>query len=441
MLIYAHMVNALTLDEKIGQLFVISINTDLPPEVLENGKKVIEKYHIGGILLQQSTPEAQIALIKELQSHRALPLLTLQDSEWGLSMRLRNALRFPKNMALGAIRDESLLVQFGKEIGRELKLTGISIGLMPVVDVNSNPLNPIIGMRSFGDDPQAVARKASLVMKGLQEEGIIACAKHFPGHGDVTQDSHETLPLIEHLELLPFQVLIDQGVKAIMVAHLLYPPLSNEPTSLSYQVVTELLQKKMGFHGLVISDAMNMKAITDLPGEAAIKAILAGNDLLIYGHHKADTVKEIQEIFIPQAFEAVREAVISGRIPETLIEAKVSKILQAKQNMAPILEGELFPPSAYALKRQLFRQSLTLLADKPLSTHFRRVIEVYSKNDISSEPADLIVLYATPYLIPHLPKNVPILVAYEDDPDTHEAVRDFLNGTFIPTGSLPIHLN
>lgn len=461
----------MSLDEKIGQLFVVSINSFLSPELLQEGKELIEKYHIGGVLLQQSTPLDQAALVLELQKNRQIPLLTLQDAEWGLSMRLKEALRFPKNLTLGAIQDEHLLYLYGREVARELKLVGTAVGLLPVVDVNTNPNNPIIGERSFGDDPVNVARKGLLVMKGIQDEGIFATAKHFPGHGDTWQDSHLTLPYVTHdlerlenVELIPFQALIDDGVKAVMIAHLCVPVIDQITSSLSSKVIDELLRKKMHFEGLVISDALNMQGImaTFSAKEASLMAFMAGCDILLFGHHLEDTVTSIYREYLPQAFEGIKQAVLNGIIPQSLLDEHVNRLLKAKESLEVIsrvpTQDEIFPKEAYALKRELYRNAVTLVSDKPLhfplpegstvvtlfgkfrEKNFGLSEEILQSLYTAKDSISLIVLYASPYAIPLLPRNIPILVAYEDDQDAHLAVSDVLKGSLEPKGKLPIKL-
>ncbi|MDR3623818.1 MAG: glycoside hydrolase family 3 N-terminal domain-containing protein [Chlamydiales bacterium] len=376
--------STLSLEEKIGQLFVAPIGGKLTPELMERVKTSIQSQRLGGIILTQGDPLVQIEIINCCQKMQKIPLITMQDAEWGLTMRLEPALRFPKNMALGAIQDESLLYLFGKEIGRELALVGIHVGLMPVVDVNTNPANPIIGERSFGDIPEDVARKALLVMRGVQEEGVLACAKHFPGHGDTFVDSHLDLPVIErsmeelqNSELVPFVAMIENKVGAIMPAHLSIPSLDQSslfPSSLSSNIVDGLLKKQLGFNGLVITDALNMKGVMKYfsPREAALRAFLAGNDLLLFGAHLFEDIEEIHSIYIPEAILAIKQAVIDGKISEVQLDERVLKILKAKEvcnlfncsHVPFVTRDELFTEDAKALKHKLYKESLTLVRDQ-----------------------------------------------------------------------------
>lgn len=458
----------MTLDEKIGQLFVIPLTSKLTEESYQEALSLIEKYKIGGILLQKSTPLEQINMVLSLQKDKEIPFITLQDAEWGLEMRLEGAIKYPKNLTLGAIVDDDLIYQFGKEVGRELKLVGTGVGLLPVVDVYSNPLNPIIGDRSFGDNPYEVAKKGYLVAKGLKDSLVFASAKHFPGHGDTANDSHVEIPYIscdlnrlENLELIPFKKLIDEAVDTIMIGHIQMGDIDNLPASLSSKIIKGLLKEKLKFNGLVITDALNMKAISDnfSIAEAALFAYLAGNDLLLYGHHLETDVLSIYREYIPKAFTSIKHAVENGIITKEDLDAKVDKIIKAKQKLGflqkPSTLRELFPKSAYDLKRNLYRSALTYLSNSPKPKSFDNIVylkglnknyqenygikdellqEIYDKKDKIS----LIVIFGSPWVVPLLPHNVNILVAYEENEDTIEAVKDFLDGKLEAKGKLPI---
>ena len=250
------------------------------------------------------------------------PLLISIDAEWGLGMRLDSTVSFPLQMTLGAIQEDEIIFEMGSEIARHCKRMGIQMNFAPVVDINCNPQNPVINSRSFGEDKLNVFRKGKAYMNGLQENGIIATAKHFPGHGDTKSDSHKTLPVIYHdinrldsTELYPFAELIKNGLDGIMIAHLFIPALENiknTPTTLSYPVVTELLRNKLGFKGLVVTDALDMKGVTNFfkAGEIELKALKAGNDILMY----VSTFSKQQE-----AYDAILAAVQSGEISEESI--------------------------------------------------------------------------------------------------------------------------
>ena len=250
----------MTLEEKIGQLFMADIFSSDPPEKIEKLKNLISQYHLGGVIFSKGGPVRQAKLNNEFQSLAKVPLLVGMDAEWGLAMRLDSTYAFPWNMTLGAITDTKIIEKVGRRIGEQSKRLGVHINFAPVVDINTNPKNPIIGNRSFGEDKENVTQKALAFMKGMQSAGVMGSAKHFPGHGDTEKDSHKTLPTIDFsknrldtLELYPYKKLIQQGLSSIMVAHLNVPALEpqlNFPSSLSSKVVTDLLKKEMKFWGL-----------------------------------------------------------------------------------------------------------------------------------------------------------------------------------------------
>ena len=270
----------LSLEEKIGQLFMVAAYTNRDEEHEQFIRDLIEKHHIGGLIFFQDQAVKQVELTNQYQSLSRVPLLVGIDGEWGLRMRLKNTVAFPYNMALGAIRNDKLIYEMGVLMGQHMKREGVNINFAPVVDVNTNPLNPVIGNRSFGEDKKNVTRKATAFMQGLQSQGVMACAKHFPGHGDTAQDSHKTLPSVNHdtirldtIELYPYKRIIDHGIGSVMVAHLSVPSLEpNEslPSSLSHKIITGLLKEKMGFKGLIVTDALNMKGSADFSSSEEI---------------------------------------------------------------------------------------------------------------------------------------------------------------------------
>jgi len=367
----------MTVEQKVGQLFMpgFRINDVADQQLI---KRLITEYHVGGVLLfhaqwlpgQRHTPMQQAALIATLQQTANMPLLVAQDCEWGLSMRLRNAIRFPHNMTLGAIADKELLYELGKEIGRQCKLAGVHVNFAPVVDVNNNPSNPVINDRSFGSDKNEVAERALLFAQGLTDAGVIACAKHFPGHGDTDVDSHLDLPVIKHtrerlseLEWYPFKKMIEADIPMIMSAHLHIPALDDTihmPATLSKAVVTDILQNELGFTGIVVTDGLRMRGISKHfdSGTAAIMAMLAGNDLLI------DSANPIM------AIEAVQQAVHEGEISMERLDKSVIKILRAKQSVGlddyqPVVptHEQFHTEFAYSLKGHLYQEAITVVRD------------------------------------------------------------------------------
>ncbi|PTB91059.1 glycosyl hydrolase, partial [Marivirga lumbricoides] len=268
-----------------------------------------------------------------LQEKSKIPLWIGMDAEWGLGMRLDSTMNFPKQMTLGAIQNDSLIYYMGAEIARQAKLVGVHVNFAPVVDVNNNIKNPVIGYRSFGEDKVNVAKKGVAYMQGLQDNGVLANAKHFPGHRDTGSDSHLTLPVIRHskermndLELYPFKELIANGISSMMVAHLHVPAYDNTPnkaTTLSSAVVTDLLKKELGFNGLIFTDALNMKGVSDFydPGETDLLAFKAGNDVLLFPMN------------VPNAVGMIRKAIQKKQISEERLEESVKKILSAKYQL------------------------------------------------------------------------------------------------------------
>lgn len=362
--------NALSPDQRLGQLFMVAAYSNRDLKHAREIKDLITNYHIGGLIWMQGGPERQGKLANYFQSISATPLLYSIDGEWGLAMRLDSTVRYPKQMTLGAIRNDSLIYQMGKQIARECKRLGIHVNFAPVADVNNNPLNPVIGMRSFGENKFKVAQKAYMYMQGLQDEHVMANGKHFPGHGDTDSDSHKTLPHIGHsverldsLELYPFRYLFDRGLASIMVAHLNIPGLDttrNLASTLSPRVVKDLLKAKMGFKGLVFTDALNMKGVSQFfaPGLVDVKALLAGNDVLLFSEN------------VPKAFEEIKKAVKEGKISQEEIDEHCKKILQAKYWCGLHIKPEIVTRNLYkdlntkeseALNDRLAEAAVTLL--------------------------------------------------------------------------------
>jgi len=322
--------NNMNLQEKIGQLFMVDVFSNQSEKETAKIKDLIKDQYIGGILFSKGGPMLQAKLNNEFQELSNVPLLIGMDAEWGLAMRLDSTFALPWNMTLGAIQDLKLIEKAGVAISRHTKRLGVHINFAPDVDVNTNPKNPIIGNRSFGEDREEVSKRAIAFMNGMQSEGILTCAKHFPGHGDTQTDSHKTLPTIsfskeriDSIELYPFRQIIAKGVNSIMVAHLDVPaldPQKDVPSSLSKPIVTDLLQHKMNFQGLIFTDALNMKGASNFknPGEIDLAAFLAGNDVL--------TMSED----VPKASQKIFEAFNDGKISEERLAYSVKKILSAK---------------------------------------------------------------------------------------------------------------
>jgi beta-N-acetylhexosaminidase len=501
----------LTLDQKIAQLMMIPLVVDeeMNQAFMANSpykmdqshvENTIQEYGIGSvIILGKGTPEKAKSYIDRLQGLAQSPLLVGIDAEWGLSMRLDNTLRLPRVMTLGALAPKynPLIRKLAELIGTSCKELGAGINFAPVADVNNNPGNPIIGMRSFGEDPARVACKATLFARGLSDAGIIACAKHFPGHGDTTTDSHCTLPIISHdrshlneIELRPFRELIKNNIPALMTAHLLLPALDEGmPASASPEITTNLLKYELGFKGLIITDGLGMGALLAQfkPGEIECNALLAGNDILL------------GVMNVPLTIHLVKQAMKDGKITEDELNQRVLKVLEAKDwinGHTNCVKSNIIPTD---LKREIYRNALTLVknnqkilphdpstpldvrvyglaqlfkfpdtvqqhAHRTLARASKVVLAVYpvAKNRMIDEKTNqqqsnapvslateimqlrkdytniIAVLFDSPYRIAEVETADAIICAYEDDPDAQEGAAFALLGFLNPCGILPV---
>ncbi len=369
---YDHQLKKMTIDEKIGQLFMVAAYSNKEASHTAQIEELILKYHIGGLIFFQNSPLKQAYLTNYYQSLSNTPLMIGIDGEWGLSMRLQNTQKFPYAITLGALPNDSLVFQYGSALAKQCKRLGIHINFAPDIDINNNPNNPIIGFRAFGDKKEKVAKFGTAYSNGMLSEGVLSCAKHFPGHGDVSIDSHKDLPVVnktlaelDTLELYPFRELIKNGVASIMVAHLQYPALDNRPnrsTSLSKFVIDTLLKQTMKFEGLVFTDALNMKGVAKhfAPGYVDLEAFLAGNDVLLFSEN------------VPLAFELIKSAILNAQISEDELNHRVRKILKWKEfaglnNYAPIdldsLTIDLQGKENEALIQSIANQTITLFSD------------------------------------------------------------------------------
>ncbi len=322
---------SMDLREKIGQLIIIGVDSDY--KFCKNTIKTIQDYKIGGICYFGGNGKDLIRMSKEFEKASKTPLVYAIDGEWGLGMRLKDGYSFPRQLALGAINNDSLIYRMGLNIAEQAKAMGININFAPSVDVNTNPLNPVIGIRSFGEDPGRVARKGWQYTKGMQDGGLITSVKHFPGHGDTEHDSHHHLPSISHnkeeidsIHVKPFRMAVNNGVWGVMVGHIEAESLvekTNLPSSLSYNIITKYLKEELGFKGLVFTDALNMQGITKYykNGRAEVMAVLAGVDVLLM---PSNTQK---------AINAIEKAVKSGEISIDKIDKACRKILEWKYDI------------------------------------------------------------------------------------------------------------
>lgn len=383
--------NSMTLDEKVGQLFMIRAHSDKDRKHEEEVKQYIKDYHVGGLCFFQGTPTKQARLTNEFQRAAKTPLMIGVDAEWGLGMRFKeDAFSFPRQLQLGAIQDYNLIYEMGLQVAKHAKRIGIHVNFAPVVDVNNNIDNPVINDRSFGEDVYNVATKSYAYMKGMQDGGIMACAKHFPGHGDTNVDSHADLPIIPHsksrldsVELMPFRVLAREGVESMMVAHLSIPSIDsrpNRPTTLSDKLIDGILREEMHYKGLVFTDAMEMQGVAKYfkNGEGELEALKAGNDVILLPNN------------LPEAFRRIKKAVENDEISEVRLKSSVLRILKAKQkyelnkdqtitNQGGI-DADLNDTASEILRTELIEQSLTIANNKSLQIPLR---DIANKNYVS----------------------------------------------------------
>ena len=364
---------SLTVEQKIGQLFMVATFSNRDESHYRYVDRLINEFNIGGLIFFQGGPYRQAELTNRYQAESRVPLFVGIDGEWGLGMRLDSTMSFPKQMVLGSIQDDQLIYRMGADIARQCRRLGIQINFAPVSDINSNPDNPVIGVRSFGEERENVTRKAVAYMKGLQRNGVIATAKHFPGHGDTDADSHFTLPVLSHsvekmseVDLYPYRQMIADSLMGVLSGHLSIPALDNTPqlaSSLSEKVITGLLRKELGFRGLVFTDAMNMRGVlkTGRAADVNLKALIAGNDVLLYPENVAETVIRI------------KEALGQGTISQRFLDDKVKRILQAKywaglNKYQPVklanLYADLNTDSSKDLYRELCEASVTVVRNE-----------------------------------------------------------------------------
>ncbi len=405
-------------EERLGQLFMIDAFSNKDSAHVYQVLSLIDSFKLGGIIFFKGSPYKQAVLTNLYQQHSSIPLMIGIDGEWGLNMRLDSTVRFPRQMTLAAGGDSDAIYRMGNDIAEQCKRMGIQINFAPAVDINNNAANPIINSRSFGENKNKVTEFGYQYMKGLQDRGVLACAKHFPGHGNTDADSHLSLPVVnadrtelDTMELVPFRKLFNNGVASVMVAHLFIPSLDTTPKragTLSPEIVTNLLQKEEGFNGLIFTDALNMKGVTEYypPGDLELLAFQAGNDVLLYSEN------------IPKAIERLHFALQNCEIEQSEVDRRVKKILAAKcwaglDHYAPIktenIYKELNQDSSMWLDYTLYESSITLLKNKsnvlPLSPYYRdcmaslvlndsvnnnfqRTLNIYGKVDCYALPKD-----------------------------------------------------
>ena len=356
-------------EEKIAQLMVIRAHSNLGEKHVQEVTNLIKQYNVGGLCFFQGGPVRQATLTNQYQKLAKTPLMIAIDGEWGLGMRLDSVINFPRQLMMGAVADASIIYDFGKAVGEQCKRIGIQVNYAPDIDINNNPDNPVINDRSFGEDKYKVSMFGVQYMKGMQDVGVMACAKHFPGHGDVSVDSHYDLPVInksraalDSLELFPFRELIKAGVGSMMIAHLYIPSIdstANQATSLSKKNVTGILRNELGYEGLTFTDALEMKGVAKFypSGEAAVQSLIAGNDMLCLPGD------------VPNAIQKIVQAIEVGKLTWADIDSKVYKVLLSKFHLGLNNVEEIkienitadLNASTNVIRKKLSEQALTLL--------------------------------------------------------------------------------
>lgn len=427
--------NSLSQDEKLGQLFIVALYTNKGEEFINQIRNIVKNEKIGGLILMQDDAAREINLVNEFQSQSKVPLMIGMDAEWGVFQRIAKAHKYPWAITLGAIQDKNLITEMSAKIAEDCKRMGVNWDFAPVVDVNTNPNNPIIGNRSFGSDVGNVINSASAYANGLQNNGILAAIKHFPGHGDTSTDSHLDLPVVPHdmkrlesVELAPFKAIMNKEIGGVMVAHLYVPSLENEkgiPASVSKKIVTGLLKEKLGYKGLIITDALNMGAVANKfkVGELDAMAFKAGNDIMLFSQDVATGKKLIQK------------AIDNGEIQQNRVEESVKKILLTKYNLGlnqynninPVnVNEDLNNASHSGLVQKMYANALTLIKDDkkllPLDC-----IETYYYVPLEEAPYETFlnqlnlgttVIFKNSNEINTIPANSKVIVGFHKDNST-----------------------
>ncbi len=425
----------LSLDEKIGQLYIVALYNNRGEEEIQKIRNLVEKEKIGGLILMQDNAEKHIQLLNEFQGKSRVKMMIGIDGEWGLFQRFPAAHKFPWAMTLGAIQDNSLIYEMTSKIAEDCKKMGIYWDFAPVVDVNTNPANPIIGNRSFGSDINNVIAKGLAYAQGLQDNGVLASMKHFPGHGDTDTDSHLDLPVVSHnlerlnaVELAPFKALLDKKIGGVMVAHLYVPALEKQsgiPASVSYEVITNLLKNSYQYKGLIITDALNMNAVAKKfpAGELDLRAFKAGNDIMLFSQD------------VPNGKALIKAAIEKGEISENRLAESVKKILKTKyllglQNLKSInsenINEDLNNASHAELSEKLYSNAITLLKDEknllPLSCsetyYYLPLEEAPFQTFVENLNLGTTVKLISKNEIAQIPENSTVIVGFHKDNST-----------------------
>ena len=427
--------NSLSQSEKLGQLFIVALYTNKDESHINQIRNIVANDKIGGLILMQDDAAREINLVNEFQSKSKVPLMIGMDAEWGVFQRIAKAHKYPWAIALGAIQDKNLIQEMSAKIAEDCKRMGVNWDFAPVVDVNTNPNNPIIGNRSFGSDVGNVVSSALAYSNGLQENQILAAIKHFPGHGDTDKDSHLDLPVVSHnmerlekTELAPFKALMNKGIGGVMVAHLYVPSLENEkgiPASISKKIITGLLKDKYGYKGLIITDALNMGAVANKfkAGELDALAFKAGNDIMLFSQDVATGKRLIQR------------AIDKGEISQSRVEESVKKILLTKyflglnrySNINPEnINEDLNNASHSEIVQKMYSNALTVIKDDKKLLPFN-LTETYYYVPLEEAPYEIFlnqlstgtkVILKKSSEIGTIPANSKVIVGFHKDNST-----------------------
>lgn len=427
--------NSLSQDEKLGQLFIVALYTNKGEDFINNVRNTVFNDKIGGLILMQDDAAREINLVNEFQQNSKVPLMIGMDAEWGLFQRIATAHKFPWAITLGAIQDKNLIKEMAAKIAEDCKRMNINWDFAPVVDVNTNPNNPIIGNRSFGSDVDNVVNSALAYSNGLQDSHVLAAIKHFPGHGDTNADSHLDLPVVSHnlerlnaVELAPFKALMNKGIGGVMIAHLYVPALENGkgiPASISKKIITDLLKDKLGYKGLIITDALNMGAVANKykAGELDALAFKAGNDIMLFSQDVTTGKKLIQKL------------IDNGEIPQSRVEESVKKILLTKYYLGlnkyepknpENINEDLNNDSHKNLVQNLYANALTLLKDekKLLPLNCKETYYYVPLEEGNYQPfldqlnLNTTVIVKKPNEIGSIPSNSKVIVGFHKDNST-----------------------
>ena len=404
---------SLTLEQQVGQL--VNLRANQPNKDFDlKVDEYIAKYNIGGVTFFRTDAEKLLTQANEWQSQAQTPLMIAIDGEWGLGMRINDGLSYPYQMTLGAITNDSLIAEMGRQIAEQCLRIGINVNFAPDIDVNNEPNNPVIGYRSFGEDPDNVARKGAAYALALQNNGVVPSMKHFPGHGNTSTDSHHALPIIknsieeiEKIELVPFKYLIDKGVNGAMVGHLYFPalePVVNQSSSLSKNIVTDLLKNKMNYDGIIFTDGLEMKGAYNGmdPDSVCLQALMAGNDVLLL------------PINVEKSMQIIIDAAKNNAEVRDRVEESCKKVLRHKYQIGlndykpqttERLHNDLNQNKYYVLKQRLYNEAVTMLVNKkeilPLKKSSNKKIAVitFGKDNSISAKLNENGISNTPFLI------------------------------------------